>query len=289
MRFVAIDVETANPNLSSICQVGLAVFDGGALVDTWDTLIDPQDFFDDMNIFIHGIDESVVEGAPTWSEVYPKLSQMMSGAIVVSHTSFDKTAINLACECNNTAKIECRWLDSAKVVRRAWPELFGFKGYGLRNVADHFGINFEHHDAVEDARAAGEILCKACDHTGLSLDDWFFRILSPIDPSISNKKSNSPITREGSAEGSLFGNVIVFTGALSIPRNEAADLAAIAGCDVGANVTKKTTLLVVGDQDIKKLAGRDKSNKHLKAEELIKQGHGIRILGESDFRKLVEA
>jgi DNA polymerase-3 subunit epsilon len=52
-------------------------------------------------------------------------------------------------------------------------------------------------------------------------------------------------------------------------------------------VTKKTTLLVVGDQDIKKLGGNEKSSKHRKAEELIQQGHAIRILCESDFRFLV--
>lgn len=74
---------------------------------------------------------------------------------------------------------------------------------------------------------------------------------------------------------------------MSISRTEAANLAANIGCSVGSGVTKKTTLLVVGDQDISKFAGKDKSNKHTKAEELILKGQDIRIIKESDFVELV--
>ena len=54
-------------------------------------------------------------------------------------------------------------------------------------------------------------------------------------------------------------------------------------------MTKKTTLLVVGDQDISKLLGKKKSSKHLKAEELKTKGQKIRILKESDFIALYES
>ena len=81
---------------------------------------------------------------------------------------------------------------------------------------------------------------------------------------------------------------MVFTGALTLPRSQAADLAASAGADVRSGVSKKTTLLVVGDQDVSKLVGRDKSSKHRKAEKLIESGIRIRVLSESDFRQLLE-
>ncbi len=95
------------------------------------------------------------------------------------------------------------------------------------------------------------------------------------------------IKREGNQEGPLFGEVVVFTGALTISRKEAADLAAQAGCEVVPTVKRTTTLLVVGDQDIKNLAGHDRSAKHRKAEELVAKGQNIRILCESDFQKLL--
>ena len=44
---------------------------------------------------------------------------------------------------------------------------------------------------------------------------------------------------------------------------------------------------MVGDQDIKRLAGHEKSSKHRKAKELIEKGMPIRILKESDFKELV--
>lgn len=64
MDFVALDFETANADISSICRIGLASFADGLLRKEWKTYIDPEDFFDEMNTSIHGIDETTVEGAP---------------------------------------------------------------------------------------------------------------------------------------------------------------------------------------------------------------------------------
>jgi DNA polymerase-3 subunit epsilon len=82
--------------------------------------------------------------------------------------------------------------------------------------------------------------------------------------------------------------VIVFTGTLEIPRRLAADLAAAAGCDVEQGVTKRTTPVVVGDQDVRRLNGKAKSGKHRKAEQLVRDGYPLRILRETDFKELVE-
>ena len=60
------------------------------------------------------------------------------------------------------------------------------------------------------------------------------------------------------------------------------------GCSVASGVTKTTTLLVVGDQDLDKLGGKDKSSKHIKAEGLIARGQAIRILKESDFMSMAK-
>ena len=65
-------------------------------------------------------------------------------------------------------------------------------------------------------------------------------------------------------------------------------MAACVGCEVDGGVTKRTTLLVVGDQDVQRLAGHEKSSKHRKAEQLIQMGQPIRIVRELDFRDLVK-
>lgn len=101
--------------------------------------------------------------------------------------------------------------------------------------------------------------------------------------------SRSIIAQPGNPQGPFAGEVLVFTGTLSTARKEAADLAANAGCDVAAGINKKTTMLVLGDQDLRKLAGYQKSSKHRRAEELIPMGQSIRILSESDFCRLIDA
>jgi hypothetical protein len=45
MKFYSLDVETANPDMSTICQIGVGLFDEGILVETWKTYIDPRDYF----------------------------------------------------------------------------------------------------------------------------------------------------------------------------------------------------------------------------------------------------
>jgi len=150
-----------------------------------------------------------------------------------------------------------------------------------------FIMCFKHHDALEDAKAAAQILLTAMSESGIDLHGWIKRVRQPID--LSSISSGPNIRREGKPEGALFGEVLVFTGTLEITRREAADLAAEIGCQVASGVTKNTTMLVVGDQDIKKLSGHKKSSKYRKAEELIeKKGLPIRILKESDFKELVK-
>jgi DNA polymerase-3 subunit epsilon len=70
-------------------------------------------------------------------------------------------------------------------------------------------------------------------------------------------------------------------------RGEAAAMAARAGSDVRESVNRETTVLVVGDQDVRRLLGHEKSSKHRKAETLIQGGQLIRIIGERDFLRLV--
>lgn len=280
MDFVAVDVETANADLSSICQIGIASFRNGELAESWVSLVDPEDYFSAINVSIHGIDNCQVKGAPTWKRVFSEVAPRLQGRIVVCHTPFDRAALARACERNSLSRCECRWLDSARVVRRAWPE-FSRSGYGLSNVAAHFAIEYKAHDALEDARCAGLLLLRAISETGLGLEEWLVRVELPIG------EADYGHRRDGNPEGELFGEVLVFTGSLSVPRHEAADLAAAAGCRVNDSVTKHTTMLVVGDQDLRMLAGHEKSSKHMKAEQLIAKGQQIRILGESDFVRIL--
>jgi len=281
MEFVAIDVETANADMSSICQIGIACYNEGSLSEEWKSYIDPEDYFDEINISIHGIDESTVKSSPKLSDVANQIYKYLDNHVCVCHTHFDRVAIRQAFDKYEIRHPNCTWLDSARVTRRAWEDL-AWKGYGLYNVCKSLGYDFAHHDALEDAKAAGHILITAINRSGLNIDGWLKRVEQPIDP------TRLTIQREGNPEGPLYGEILVFTGSLGIPRREAADMASQIGCQVASGVTQKTTILVVGDQDIKRLVGNEKSSKHRKAENLISNGQSIRIIRETDFKELVD-
>ncbi|ASG01719.1 exonuclease domain-containing protein [Vibrio anguillarum] len=283
MKFTAIDVETSNADMASICQIGIAQFENGKLVNEWSSLVNPEDYFDPINESIHGISEEDVANSPTFPEVLEKVHTLFSDSVIVSHTHFDRVSIGRAIAKYSLDPIENSWLDSAKVVRRAWKEL-SRSGYGLSNVCNLIGYEFKHHDALEDAKACGYVLLAAITKSELGIEEWITQSNLPIGIS---SDGSAEIKRDGNPEGEFYGEVLVFTGTLIIPRREAADLAAQVGCQVASGVTKRTTMLVVGDLDIAKLAGKEKSSKHLKAEKLILSGQRIKIIRESDFKELV--
>jgi DNA polymerase-3 subunit epsilon len=279
--FVVIDVETANYDVSSICQIGAVKFTDGVIVDEWETLVNPETFFDYINTEIHGIEEFHVKNSPKFPEVYQKFKERYPGALLVTYTAFDRSSLNKAAIKYNLPFLENTWLDCAKVVRRHWSD-FAYRGYGLKNIADHVGIKFKHHNALEDAKTAGLIFDMIMQESELTLDQWIEKASRKIT------NYHFSIKKEGNEDGPLFGECIVFTGALNIPRSEAAKIAADAGCNVNNGVNKDTTILVVGALDESKLACFTKSTKQRKAEQLIQSGKEIRILSEEDFYSLVE-
>ena len=277
--FCAIDVETANANRASICQIGVVSVVDGEIENCWGTLVNPESWFAKINVSIHGISENNTKDSPTMPDIYGELQSRLNDSVLISHTSFDRVALKRAAERYSLDQLQAEWLDSAWIVRRAWPEKYGRRGYGLKNIASNLGISFQHHDAVEDARAAAEIVLHVCTATETDISEW--------KPKISNTSSVLPVRRKGSVDGPLYGQTVAFTGTLSIPRREAADIAAQAGCNVVSGVTKKVTIVVVGVQDMAMAWGYSKSNKYRRAEQLIEKGLDIQMLSEEDFFELV--
>ena len=171
MDFVTIDVETANNECDSICQIGIACYKDNKLVDEWVSLIDPEGEFLYYNTRIHGIKQSDVINSPKFSEVANEVYKYLDNQIVVSHTNFDKGAINNVCKKYGLRAPNCQWLDSTKVVRKTWPQ-FSKSGYGLDNMCEFLEFEFGHHDALEDAKACGFIMLSAIQKLNKKITDW---------------------------------------------------------------------------------------------------------------------
>ncbi|MFY9856149.1 MAG: exonuclease domain-containing protein [Terracidiphilus sp.] len=167
--YFVVDVETANQYTHSICQIGIASFSGGKMVGGWESLVNPDDYFLEFNVELHGIGPRTVARAPCWSEVFPKVSALLSGAAVASHTAFDRSALSGACLRAGVPAVGYgKWIDTCWLARCAWPNLHNHK---LPTLARNFHIEYRSHDALEDARVAGEILALALKERQITIGD----------------------------------------------------------------------------------------------------------------------
>lgn len=160
-RFIAVDVETASYEISSICQIGLALVGFDNSIQTFSTYVDPRVPFASGNIQIHGIDAEMVRGAGQFAEHVTEMRALLEAFPLVQHSRFDERAFDTACRCAGLPILRSVWTDSVAVARKAWPELRGNGGHGLANLKKVLDLKFRHHDAGEDARAAAQVVLKA--------------------------------------------------------------------------------------------------------------------------------
>jgi DNA polymerase-3 subunit epsilon len=261
--FVVIDVETACSRVSSICQVGVVGFCDGRETFAWETLLDPCDEFHTGNIRVHGITADHVMGQPTFAHVHGVIDRHLTGRITVAHSLFDKGALAAACRVHDQPMIETRWLDSVRVARRAWPDL---DNHRLGGLAGFLGVPHRHHDALSDARAAGWVIVRAIEHTGLSLADW---MAPPRQP--------GPAPRPA-PDGRLAGERVALLG----EHRDGALAHAIAaqGGTIHSSVGLTTTMLVVvAHQPFgRSVLG---STAYRRAAKAIAEGRGLRIVPAS--------
>lgn len=158
-RFAVVDVETANRGRGSICQIGIVIVEGHEIVHEAQTLVDPDQDFDPMNIRIHGITPDHVRTAPTFPNAFDELETHFYGHPVLGHSNFDKAAFRAEFARWGTSTGDIYWGDTIPIIRKGFPKLEG--GYSLKNLTAHFGITFQHHDALEDARASALITIEA--------------------------------------------------------------------------------------------------------------------------------
>lgn len=164
------------------------------------------------------------------------------------------------------------WVDSEQVARFAWPE---YGRWNLKRVARNLGIPLRHHDALQDARAAAEIVIRASRESRMDIGEWWVRFGLSGNP----ETVGDLMKRNVNPNGVLRGQEVVFAGALNTTRRVAIDMAANAGMAVARTVSRSTTMLVVGSSSDGGNAERER------ARELNRQG--VEIVSESEFRELV--
>lgn len=297
--FLAIDVETANRHRGSICCIGLAVVDNGQIVATEQWLTrppEPLSEFEGMNIGIHGIHAVDVEHQPPFRDRLTQLADLVQDRPLVAHNaSFDTAALAQACEADQLPIPDWRYACSLDMAKRA----INSDRHTLDAICQHLGIPLDHHHAGADAYACAQVTLHMGDLLGA---DDLPTLAMLLDLPLRTLGASTTRRRRGTTylhvadmpdpdvdadiNHPLYGQAITFTGGFTAPKHALWRMCAAVGAEALQNVTRKTTILVVGD-------GYDGDPTYLvtgkaaKALEFKAKGQPIDILTEPQFLELL--
>ncbi len=154
-EFVVVDIETTGTDVTSdkITEIGAVRIKDGIIVESFQTLIDPEVKLSNKIIELTGITDEMLVGQPKIYEVYPDFYKFLGDSIFVAHNAdFDYRFLK------NAGKdlgyyLENDYEDTLIISRKVLPFLSNHK---LNTVCGHFGIEFRHHRALSDAFATAE-------------------------------------------------------------------------------------------------------------------------------------
>jgi DNA polymerase-3 subunit epsilon len=279
MHFYVLDVETANREASSVCQIGIVEVANGEVIKRWSIFVDPNGPFEYHNVRVHGITEKDVVDAEYFSSYYPLLKSLLSHQYVVQHTNFDQMAIDQSCLKYDLEMLPIKWVDSSRMAHKLWPE-YKDCGYGLKALAEIFDIEFKAHDACEDATATAEIVIKTLVHHEMTIESLYHLQLGEAK---TIRFENQKLTYKPNPDGPYFGKNICFTGILNSSRKDAMARASALGFRITDRVNFYTHFLVLG-----KPKRQQHGQKLIKANKLIEMKAPITLLNEAEFLALLE-
>ncbi len=169
--FVVFDIETTglSPLNDRIIEIGAVRIEKGEIVATFDEFVDPGIPIPPRIQELTGIDDSMVQGSDGVDKVLPRFLEFAKEAVVVAHNaSFDvsfieKNSSDLGLSFDKTV------IDTLGMGRFLLPELTNHK---LDTLAEKLMVSLEnHHRAVDDATATGEIFLKLLSLIGESYRD----------------------------------------------------------------------------------------------------------------------
>jgi len=150
--FTALDFETAHGKRWSICQVGLVRVENGVVAEELSILVQPpNNFYWNWFTNIHGIGPAQTATAQTFDIVWPQMESFIKNQEVVAHNgfSFDFPCLRQALEYYRLEIPEFTPHCTYKIYKD-----------NLESLCLKHKIELNHHDALSDARACGELFKK---------------------------------------------------------------------------------------------------------------------------------
>lgn len=157
-RYIAIDVETPNAANDRISAIGICTVEDGAIQSRFYTLVDPETYFAPFNVQLTGITPAMVQGQPTFSELWPFIRPMLESGVPVAHFATFDLGVLSKCLCHYAIpwKEQVAFACTCQMGRRLLPQLPNHK---LNTLCQYLEIPLEHHHAGSDSQACGALLC----------------------------------------------------------------------------------------------------------------------------------
>lgn len=155
--FAAIDFETANEQLSSVCSVGIVTVRDGIISDRFYSLIRPEpEYYSYSNSMIHGLTNEDTADADVFSEVWKRAEPFIRGLPLVAHNKgFDEACLKAVFKTYRMDYPDYIFYCTLAESRR---QLRHLPNHKLHTVAIDCGyILANHHHALADAEACAEI------------------------------------------------------------------------------------------------------------------------------------
>jgi len=154
--FAAIDFETANNAMTSVCSVGIVIVRNGEIVDSYYSLIKPEpEYYYYWNTRVHGLTAKDTENAPVFPEVWKQIEPKIEGLPLVAHNkAFDESCLKAVFRCYQMDYPDYEFHCTCIAARKRWPGI----PHNLDVVAELCGFTMKnHHNALADAEACARI------------------------------------------------------------------------------------------------------------------------------------
>jgi DNA polymerase III epsilon subunit family exonuclease len=158
--FTVVDVETTGLSTDRgdrVCEIGMVRIRGGAVMETFGTLVDPTVPVSAGAYAVNGISPAMLAGAPLFPDVLPRVAAMLSDAVLVAYNApFDVGFLNNEFLLAGRPALGNRVVDALALARQLIP---GRPRYPQASVAALLGISYPvRHRAMEDAMVTAKIL-----------------------------------------------------------------------------------------------------------------------------------
>lgn len=291
--YIVLDIETTGFSRKDdrIIEIAADLYKGGKLVDRFHSYINPGFHIPATITQLTGIRDADVENAPTIMQIRQNFTLFIEKYPLVGHniSSFDVPFINE----QMGIKLKNRQFDTLQISKKVFPDLPSYKLTFL-DQALHLG-GVEHHRASNDI-LVNNALFLACynpkNYQHFLADKKALWEIPIEDRRYLHSKvdihSITPTDPNSIPNTGLTGKLICFTGEISIPRQQAYQMAVDAGAILKNRVSKKLDYLVVGEQDVRLVGETGMSNAQHYAASLISQGHKkLHVINEAEFFNLL--